>query len=264
MQQAGQILPQVLTSTLDLKSEKIISPCGDCGTAVEAYWVDHPTVLGIGKGKWIEKHLCDECEEKQRQAYKIKLQEEKVVRDREALERAVKAARISPSFRERVFQNFEQTAKNEKAFKLAQDFEPNGHGLLFYGPTGTGKTHLMSAIGNKFLSRVGMLFISCPEFLDELRKNQNQKIDLLEIAENIPLLILDDIGAEKVSEWVQEQLFILINHRVEWKLSTLFTSNCSLSELKEKLGDRIASRIAGMCRLVRVDGEDHRVKVRKR
>ncbi|EKD46442.1 MAG: hypothetical protein ACD_67C00234G0001, partial [uncultured bacterium] len=79
----------------------------------------------------------------------------------------------------------------------------------------------------------------------------------------VHLLVFDDIGAEKSSDWVQETLFVLINHRYEQMLSTILTTNCTLDELATRVGKRITSRLIEMCRCIRMDGEDWRIKHRK-
>ena len=77
---------------------------------------------------------------------------------------------------------------------------------------------------------------------------------------NTPLLILDDLGAEKTTDWALQSLYIIINKRLSEELQTIITSNLSLDELRDKIGDRIASRIAGMCKIVKLTGRDRRLK----
>ena len=125
-----------------------------------------------------------------------------------------------------------------------------------------------AAIANKQIGKTPILFISCPEFLFEIREKINgrgagNKFPLFEMARTVDLLILDDIGAEKPSEWVQETLFILVNYRYEQMLPTIFTSNCGLDELEERIGKRIVSRMVEMCRCISMDGEDWRLKQRR-
>ncbi|MDD4324257.1 MAG: ATP-binding protein [Eubacteriales bacterium] len=72
------------------------------------------------------------------------------------------------------------------------------------------------------------------------------------------LLILDDIGAEKPSDWVAEQIYAPIDIRYRMKRSTLFTTNCSMKQLENQIGRRSVSRIIEMCEGVKVGGEDWR------
>jgi DNA replication protein DnaC len=73
------------------------------------------------------------------------------------------------------------------------------------------------------------------------------------------ILILDDIGAEKFTDWSIENLYRLVDCRYENELQTVFISNLSLKELSEKVGDRVASRITEMCHIIKMKGKDRRV-----
>ena len=73
------------------------------------------------------------------------------------------------------------------------------------------------------------------------------------------MLALDDLGSEQVTDWVREQLFLVINSRYEQMLPTIITTNDSLESLEEHVGQRITSRIAGMCQGVVLDGPDYRL-----
>lgn len=75
------------------------------------------------------------------------------------------------------------------------------------------------------------------------------------------LYFIDDIGSEKVTEWVEEIVYLLINVRYEQTAPMIFSSNLSLSELAEKIGDRSASRIKEMCHIIKLDGEDRRLNI---
>ncbi len=79
------------------------------------------------------------------------------------------------------------------------------------------------------------------------------------------LLIVDDIGAERVSEWVRERMVSIINTRVSNNLATIYTSNLSpeelKEELKEELGGRISGRVLGSSQIVEIIGGDRRVGV---
>ncbi len=74
------------------------------------------------------------------------------------------------------------------------------------------------------------------------------------------MFILDDIGVEKVSEFVEEFMYMLINNQYEKVYPMVITSNLPLSQLAERLGDRIVSRIKEMCSVVEIKGEDKRLK----
>lgn len=132
----------------------------------------------------------------------------------------------------------------------------NGNSLLLWGDNkGTGKTTLACSIANAFarhyIDRYKMepimYFIKSAKFLEDVRKQFNNPDPafqyIMELVETIPLLIIDDIGAEKASDWVRERLLNLIDERYSNNRSTIYTSNCSLSQISESLGSRLADRL---------------------
>ena len=154
----------------------------------------------------------------------------------------------------------------------------NGKGIYLWGKNpGTGKTSLGCLMLLRYLSYSIMadpysldnrrvLYLNTTEFLERLRKSMNSPDQDLEILMNeltdkelAPKVILfDDIGAEKQSEWVQERLYSLVNFRVSNSLANIFTSNCSLDELAAKVGARTYSRIVGCAQPVNLSGKDMR------
>ena len=144
----------------------------------------------------------------------------------------------------------------------------NKKGIYFYGSAGTGKTHILYAL----LKRARIIGMevemwNLPEKLSELKSfysnNDRGQLGESSITDEIKttsILFIDDFGAEKVTEWNGEIMYRLINHRYENMMQTFFASNLSLQELSEKSGDRVVSRIAEMCDIINIDGEDKRLK----
>lgn len=233
--------------------------CSQCRKSMEPYL--RPALFGLPP-KWFPPALiCSACERQDEER-------EQILREQRALDEAFQNSRISPRFKQRTFENFSPGAGTQKAFEAALSFQPQENWLLFLGPCGVGKTHLAAAIANRFIGTVPTLFITCSEFLLEMRegisgRKKNQHHHLFELVRRVQLLVLDDIGTEKSSEWVQETLFLLLNYRYEHLLPTVFTTNCSLDELEEKLGEKVSSRIIEMSRCIRVDGANWRIKARQ-
>ena len=106
------------------------------------------------------------------------------------------------------------------------------------------------------------LYIFLPTFLEDLRDNYDNKDpefdEILRMIKTCRLLIIDDIGAERVTDWVRERMVSIINTRVSNNLTTIYTSNLSPEELRSELGDRIASRVLGSSQVVEITSGDRR------
>lgn len=145
----------------------------------------------------------------------------------------------------------------------------SGPSLILRGGTGTGKTHhVYGAIRSLWLSGVDTRFIviTAADLLAELRPSSSGQGALKRFAAT-PLLCLDDLGAHAVTEWSTDMLFRLINSRYEARRPIVVTTNLPMvtrergvPTLVERLGDRIASRLAEMARnwQVALKGEDRR------
>ena len=136
-----------------------------------------------------------------------------------------------------------RTLENAHRQALAFAQEPEGW-LVFYGPPGSGKTHLAAAIGN-VCRRSGMAvqFQFVPDLLDHLRSSFRPDSpvsydDLFERVRAVPLLILDDFGAHSTSPWAQEKLYQIINYRYTSRLPTVITTSQPVGEMDERLVTR--------------------------
>ncbi|MEU6029708.1 ATP-binding protein [Streptomyces tauricus] len=139
-----------------------------------------------------------------------------------------------------------------------------GGSLLIVGPTGTGKTHQAYGAIRTLLHRGVRLRWEATTSADlhaRLRPSSRTGHDSereLQALARCPLLLLDDLGAAKASEWTEELTYRLINHRYEHLLPTLITTNLPTAELRTTLGDRVASRLAEMTERVILTGPDRR------
>ena len=143
--------------------------------------------------------------------------------------------------------------------------EPLERGLYLSGNVGTGKTHV--AVGHAkatgLLRGSTPMWCSTPLWLAETRASYNGGEAAKDYRDFIRtrLLVIDDLGVEKGSEWAQESIYCLIEAAYESETLCIITSNLSLSDLSRRLGARIASRIAEMCDIRRMDGGDRRVSM---
>lgn len=147
-------------------------------------------------------------------------------------------------------------------FETFPERSSRGEGLYFVGGPGTGKTHLAVGLMNMVMTKFSTpcLFGSVPEILDKLRNSYDLEgyPDALDMYKNAPFLILDDLGAERATEWVRERMFLIINARYISNLPTIITSNIGASEVRSQLGERIESRLNEMCEWVDMGNVDYR------
>lgn len=152
----------------------------------------------------------------------------------------------------------------EAALDTYRDWEKKRNdSLLLFGPFGTGKTGLAVGALRELVERHGAgMFLTVPNLLDRIRSSYGEKGDgdreLLDKVLETPVLMLDDIGAERVTEWVAEKLFTIINTRHDNLLPTIFTSNLDPKQLAGHVGERTAWRIIEMCEVIRLDGPNLR------
>ena len=138
--------------------------------------------------------------------------------------------------------------------------------LFITGKVGTGKTVLASGVAKRcIIDRIKYKWINYSAFLMELqnmyKKDKESPFEEAEEVANFDgVLIIDDLGAEKLSEWVRQITYYIINEREQRLLPIVITSNFTLEEIAEQIDIRISSRIAGVCKLVKLSGKDRRLE----
>jgi DNA replication protein DnaC len=191
------------------------------------------------------------------------------------------------------FKNFEPEHDDSlrHAFKIARQFVKNypvqDVGLLFIGPCGVGKTHLAVAILNELINHKKVHCYFC-DFRELIKKIQNTysadsaltESDVLEPIFQKDVLVLDELGAKRTTAWVEETIFYIINNRYNNKKLTVFTSNYpdyaedeednreaffkkGTETLVDRIGIRLRSRLYEMCKIVKMEGDDYRKKIKQ-
>jgi DNA replication protein DnaC len=191
--------------------------------------------------------------------------------------RQMREARIPPRFAKATLDNFERGTNDQRvawntAATFVDAFPVVDRGLLFFGPNGVGKTHLAVGILRACIEQKGAraFFFETRELLRLIRDTYNRSVEETEMEVLDPvlkadLLVLDDLGAERTSEWVQETLGLVINTRYNARRATICTTN--LADLDDntdprsfsfQFGERTRSRLREMCEWVEMPGHDRR------
>jgi DNA replication protein DnaC len=140
-----------------------------------------------------------------------------------------------------------------------------GRGLWLFGDTGTGKTTLAMLVSKSAIEAGHTVAIySLPKLLARIRRTYDSEpggdsyLSFFERLTSVDLLHIDDLGAEKRTDWVMEQLYALINERYEAQRSILVTTNLPHTELEDQVGQRTISRLSQVCDEVPLYGSDRR------
>jgi DNA replication protein DnaC len=173
-----------------------------------------------------------------------------------------------------------------KKFIEGYPLETNGRGLLITGSIGVGKTHLAVGILQALVAERGAkgLFFDYRDLLKQVQNSYNSKVSATELEILAPVfdaevLVLDELGASKPTDWVWDTVAHILNTRYNDRRTTIITTNyanagplgtengprASMREetLGDRIGERMRSRLQEMCVVVEMQGEDFRQKVKR-
>lgn len=202
-------------------------------------------------------------------------------RNEDARKRLLEAASIPRRYEGCSLGNYQPAANNGSqlrafnyAFRLAREYPSADRGLLFMGPCGVGKTHLSVAILRELIEKKGVtcLFYEFGSLLKEIQNSYNPISQTSELTVLAPVieaevLVLDELGGTKPTNWVRDTMMQVINARYNEKKLTIFTTNYTdtgrtlIEEtLEDRIGVRLRSRLYEMCKTIVVKGEDYRMR----
>lgn len=233
--------------------------CGVCGEKKE-------TIVTLPGGKKMKVHCVCSCirkkEEEQKRAEENRQQMERLKRLRQA-------SLIDENFSNASFSNFKLNGFNETNLKLCQRYcsafskmlaKPQG--LLFWGEVGTGKSFAAACIANELLDHgTPVVMTSFVKILEMIQGNKDKEAEMMHQVENVKLLIIDDLGAERNTEYAVEKVYNIIDSRYRAKLPMILTTNLNLKDMMEEpdLGyRRIYDRILEVCYPMQFTGKSWR------
>jgi len=274
MEQAGNLAKEVIEKAgKKVKSIKestssgllVGYKCKECGKLLT--WKE----LKIGQDQEIPILACEEHLDTLRK----KTQKQRFESIRLRIDAVLNVRNIPLRFWDCSFENFQAVDENRKKnLRISREYVKKhglGQGLFFTGPNGTGKTHLAVAILRE-LSLKGELhwrFVKTPYLLMRIRQafkreSSDSEESLIDQFVDYDYLAIDELGVEKITDWSLQTLYLIIDGRNDRLKSTIITSNLDLPEIEEKIDPRIASRIVEMCRVIKFECDDWRIRMRRK
>ena len=227
------------------KDEIFHNKCKFCGKDLKPIGLDY-----LYANMPLSSIEYERCNCKQSKAYwnEVDLKEEKQ-KKRKQFEQMIRQFYIQNYINKRIqdyqFENFIITETNKKEIEIAKDFtekcinKNQKNGLIITGKSGVGKTHLATAILNKLTEKdllvlMGRLILLLDVIKDTFKDFSSKEKDIIELYSKVDILIIDDLGTERISSWALEKLYTIIENRNENKLPIIVTTRFN----KESLLDR--------------------------
>lgn len=240
--------------------------CSHCGNDVPAIEVEVPA---LGIKRWVQPICKCEADRKKAELNRIiQAKEENEVRTLFSI------SNMGDKYLTASFDNFKHRPSAENAYTIAKHYAENfseygPESIMLWGDVGNGKTHLAAAVHN-YLTANGkiVVFISMPELLSKIRatfnhNNPETESQIMKALVICDLLIIDDLGAEKTSDWVQEIVFQMFDARCRREKPIMTTSNLNPKELPMQIGKRVSDRLLEMSQPIENRATSYRREIAK-
>lgn len=214
---------------------KELKKCEFCGKELEPIGLDYLYVNISPESIEYQRCTCDKAKEYWNEKDKHDAEEQKRKRFRNMINVIYKQNYVGRKYQELNFENFIIDLNNKNAVKMANDYINKNkdkilsNGLIIMGESGVGKTHLAAAIANKLIENdkivlMGRLTTLLDMIKETFRDNTKSENELIELYSNVDMIIIDDLGTEKISSWALEKLYTIIQNRFENGLSIIITT----------------------------------------
>ena len=247
----------------------------------QSEWV-RPTICSIHNEPYDEHWNCKKCIEAE-QEYERKYEEEQRLKEEKRCkdisdnpEELLKKIGIG---KRHLTCSFDTYKGGDKLKNILMDVVNNPTDVILTGNAGTGKTHLAVSLfrewvrnqtirtvveSDDYTIRKNALFITVPDLLLKIRgvfneKSETTELDLVERYARIGYLLLDDLGAEKTTEWSITTLYTIIDRRYRENLITIVTTNLTIDQIGQQISERIASRLSSG-KVIKINAPDYRKK----
>jgi DNA replication protein DnaC len=232
--------------------------CGKCGSRKQFR-------VTFGDKTHVVRCVC-KCESKEIEEKKRQEEYEEQMR---RINRLKEASMMDKKYREVTFEKYEVREENKKVFEMAkkyadrfQDMYKKNQGLLLYGPVGTGKSFTAACIGNYLLNNAKpVIMTSFVKILQDIWEN-DREAEYITILNSASLLIVDDLGTERETDYALEKVYNIIDSRVRANKPMIITSNLELNDMMECEDirkKRIYDRILECCYPMYVGGKSFRM-----
>ena len=232
--------------------------CGKCGSRKQLR-------VKFGDKTHVVRCVC-KCESKELEEKKKQEEYEEQMR---RINRLKEASMMDKKYREATFDKYEVREENKKVFETAkkyvdrfQDMYKKNQGLLLYGPVGTGKSFTAACIGNYLLDNAKpVIMTSFVKILQDIWEN-DREAEYITILNSASLLIVDDLGTERETDYALEKVYNIIDSRVRANKPMIITSNLELNDMMECEDirkKRIYDRILECCYPMYVGGKSFRM-----
>jgi DNA replication protein DnaC len=165
---------------------------------------------------------------------------------------------------EKTFDLYQPATEDQRMLKMRlMAWKPaDNFGVMLYGPVGTGKTHLLKALLIKWADKnFPTRFLTVASVMDSIKASFDQEGRREGVVDELThphILVLDDLGAERSTEWAQEQFLTILEKRLRLGRVVFMTSNLGKEELGKRYDKRILDRLQEMCVFCAVEGDSQR------